>query len=625
MTSAVNIESIQPCFDCSASKLAWVTADGKVRIFYIDSGSTRVKDITSQLAEGSIQEGHISHSIYSCVNWCPKGPYENVMVAGAVDGSVIAYDASRMAVVWRASRREGAITGMVNIHGSKSVLVMTKSSKAFVLDMKSGNELASWSAPTKFDVTKMASLPDGRILLAGSAITMVDSTTGARLGKWTGHATPVIDLTAAEQYFCSAATGDRTIAVWSARTTPAGKLCTKAAIAQTSLNHPVAQVHMARVSPSLFHVVAVTLSGDIHVCRCRASENKTKSSAIDVVEIQEWAASESGGPSVAQVSIDNADVDSLQLTIAFGTVVKPRVTRMKITAPQDGSILEIVKADETDDDILMKGTSTAGNQTSNKSAHVPLAVAEENETVVLHPPSENVEEEEDFDHVDEMSDDEDPERNLTFAERIGALKQKDQHAPASQEPEEDFTQPKADSLAVLLGQAIANEDNGLLEKCLSVRNAKTIGKTARNLQPGDATVLVKMLVQKLQAAPRRGTQLASWIRAILIHHAGYFAGTGACKEYLGNLHQIIESRLASYQSLVALSGRLDVVLSSAKFAGQYSSNGVDAPLVTVDIDDSGALEVQDAAAAIGFESDSEEDEEESEEESDEDDLMEEDD
>lgn len=72
MTSAVNIESIQPCFDCSTSKLAWVTADGKVRLFYIDSGSTRVKDITGQLAEGSIQGGQISHSIYSCVNWCPK-------------------------------------------------------------------------------------------------------------------------------------------------------------------------------------------------------------------------------------------------------------------------------------------------------------------------------------------------------------------------------------------------------------------------------------------------------------------------------------------------------------------------------------------------------------------------
>ena len=72
MTSAVNIESIQPSFDCSASKLAWVTADGKVRLFYIDSSSTRVKDISSQLAEGSIQEGQISHSIYSCVNWCPK-------------------------------------------------------------------------------------------------------------------------------------------------------------------------------------------------------------------------------------------------------------------------------------------------------------------------------------------------------------------------------------------------------------------------------------------------------------------------------------------------------------------------------------------------------------------------
>ncbi len=549
-----------------------------------------------------------------------QGALTKVLLAGAVDGSVLAYDTAKMKLLWRKSLPYGAVSSIVSIE--KNVLVMTGSGRAVVLDSRSGNELAQWTSPTNFQVTKVASLGDGRVLLGGSSIVMVDSTTGARLGKWTGHATPVISLSSCEQYFCSAATGDRTVAVWSTRK--------KGAVAQISLNHPVALVSMAMVSSAAeerYQVVAVTLSGDIHVFKyCSGSGQAV-----------EWARSEGGdgGLPAVQVAIGSADDDSLEFTAAFGSVVKPRFARLKLAMPADGSVVEIEKPDGDEalrGEALVKSMEEGGGRgrRGQASSHVPLAVTETNELAILRGDRDQSEpffSASEGDHMDldgdVMSDGDSDgdhlERNLTFAERIAALKgsvPSGQHdPPGSSGKDPDKSQPKADSLAVLLSQALSNEDNALLERCLSVKSAKTVSKTARQLSPGDATTLVRMLVQKLQSSPRRAAELTTWMKAVLVHHAGYFSGTGACKESFSSLQQIIDARLSSYSSLVSLSGRLDLVLACARQSRQAAGGGLEGsgafgrPLVSATIDEEGGIEVQDAAAAIGLDDDTEGDSE----------------
>jgi U3 small nucleolar RNA-associated protein 5 len=118
---------------------------------------------------------------------------------------------------------------------------------------------------------------------------------------------------------------------------------------------------------------------------------------------------------------------------------------------------------------------------------------------------------------------------------------------------------------------------------------------------------MNLLVRRLHAAPRRGEQLSGWIRFILIHHAGYFAGSGACTETLSSLYQIIDSRLASYQSLIALHGRLDLIVNTVRCASNFEEEiAHKGALLTADINDDGDIEVQDAAAALALESDDEE-------------------
>lgn len=513
-----------------------------------------------------------------------------------------------MKLLWRKSLPYGAVSSMVGV--DKNVLVMTGSGRAVVLDVKSGNELAQWASPSKFQVSKMASMGDGRVLLGGSAIVLVDGTTGARLGKWTGHATPLVSLSSSGGYFCSAAAGDRAIAVWSVRK--------KAAVAQTSLNHPVAHVSMAKVSGTAadeqYQLVALTMAGDVHVFKYSSAGG----------QLIEWAASEGGSGSglpAVQVAIDAANEDGVELTVAFGTVVKPKFSKLRLMASV-GGVVEVAKPEKGGEDGLLKSMG-AKKGTLLRSSHIPLAVAETNDQGLVLGGSRGVVSDMDVDMEDasgsgsdddDLEIDEDPEKNLTFAERIAALKggRVPTVPTGPTNPGTDGTQrfqPKADSLAILLSQALESEDNALLERCLSVKSAKTVSKTARQLSPGDATTLVRMLVQKMQSSPRRAADLAAWIKAVLVHHAGYFAGTGACKESFSSLHQIIDSRLSSYSSLVSLNGRLDLVLACAKQGRQHGTVGgglgvFGGPLITATIDEDGGIEVQDAAAAIGLDQES---------------------
>ena len=68
MSSTISVDSIQPIFDSSATKLAWATADGRVRIFQ-SRGPNQVRDITKDLSHINYDEVQANQKIYSCLLW----------------------------------------------------------------------------------------------------------------------------------------------------------------------------------------------------------------------------------------------------------------------------------------------------------------------------------------------------------------------------------------------------------------------------------------------------------------------------------------------------------------------------------------------------------------------------
>ena len=152
----------------------------------------------------------------------------------------------------------------------------------------------------------------------------------------------------------------------------------------------------------------------------------------------------------------------------------------------------------------------------------------------------------------------------------------------------------ASSLTRTLIQALHSSDSRLLETCLSHSDPLLIRSTVRKLPPQLVVPLLTACVDRLGrghraanmkgggggASSQRGISLIAWVKVVLTMHSGHLMTVspyficislpldphGAFQmpdliTRLSGLHAVLTSRLALHESLLNLSGRLDMALS----------------------------------------------------------------
>ncbi|CAO2815298.1 unnamed protein product [Amaranthus hypochondriacus] len=152
--------------------------------------------------------------------------------------------------------------------------------------------------------------------------------------------------------------------------------------------------------------------------------------------------------------------------------------------------------------------------------------------------------------------------------------------------------PSADSVHVLLKQALHADDRALLLDCLYNQDDKVITNTVSVLNSVD---IFKLLTSILSIIQSRGAVLActlSWLKSLLLQHSSMIMSQESSLPALNSLYQLIESRIANLNPAMHLSSSLDLL-----YAG---------------VDDEGVDEY-DTAPPVIYEDDDESDEEESEE------------
>lgn len=145
-----------------------------------------------------------------------------------------------------------------------------------------------------------------------------------------------------------------------------------------------------------------------------------------------------------------------------------------------------------------------------------------------------------------------------------------------------------------LVQALHSADVRLLETCLAENNVKVIRATVRRVPSTLVLPLVEALVERLSRTRNgtgegtggvdasRGQVLIEWLRNVLVVHLGYLITVSGLPSFAGSLHEMIdrnllqlpslverlsalhatlESRMSFHSQLLALSGRLDLVVS----------------------------------------------------------------
>ncbi|KAK4590440.1 hypothetical protein RGQ29_020841 [Quercus rubra] len=100
--------------------------------------------------------------------------------------------------------------------------------------------------------------------------------------------------------------------------------------------------------------------------------------------------------------------------------------------------------------------------------------------------------------------------------------------------------PSADSVQVLLRQALRADDHVLLLDCLYNRDEKVIAKSVSLLNPSDVLKLLQSLISIMQS---RGAILACalpWLRSLLLQHASGIMSQESSLIALNSLYQVVD-------------------------------------------------------------------------------------
>ncbi|KAK7833741.1 uncharacterized protein LOC112040098 [Quercus suber] len=153
--------------------------------------------------------------------------------------------------------------------------------------------------------------------------------------------------------------------------------------------------------------------------------------------------------------------------------------------------------------------------------------------------------------------------------------------------------PSADSVQVLLRQALRADDRVLLLDCLYNRDEKVIAKSVSLLSPADVLKLLQSLISIIQS---RGAILACalpWLKSLLLQHASGIMSQESSLVALNSLYQLIESRVSTFESAIQLSSCLDILYTGV-VDDDIEENATTVPVIYEDEDESDKEKSEDA-------------------------------
>jgi len=666
------MEGLICSFSPSGDALAIATADGKVRTY--DTGTGRLRSSLSsgpnnKVGDGSTLSNGLLTEKHTCIGWVGGRREKSKkkqgaavgggVIVGTAAGDVKLYDTQLGELKWRSENViEGGVTSVAYSSADGGVVYATGAScEIAALDLETGAVRSRFEA-SKHPLSCLAVSPDQRHALGGgSSLALWDLVSQERKAKYTGHPTPVRAISFAPDgsHAVSAASGERHLAVWSSAEPPAkkAKKSVAPAAATLSLEDPPVSLdtcplgEAGEAQGSGFHVAAVSECGEAYVWACQAGADDGKVAAQLLARVRVGATPAKGTAAGKQEVIMCARLqqgtEGPSLLVARGSSAKPvfevvpvrssggeQPAVIALTPSTEGALLpssaakakQVVVAAEglerpkplshTRNDVTVLGPDNEGQAVLVRTAAAAgTSGRKRGEPEAADELGAGAAEEEE---VPDM-----PEDEVPLGERVAALEARaggDEEAAGEEAGPSGMPAPqgssKADSLAVLLTQALRSNDRALLERCLATSNPRIITNTVRRIVPMDAALFLKAAVDRVLSRPARALQLAPWIRAVLHYHTGYIMTAPGVQAPLAALYQAIDGRVSLYQQLLKVYGRLGLITSHAARGsaeeGADGAVGVPAPEVVFEdeSDDDGEPAAEDA---MNPDSDDEEEEE----------------
>ncbi|KAJ6932733.1 polyubiquitin-like isoform X1 [Populus alba x Populus x berolinensis] len=203
----------------------------------------------------------------------------------------------------------------------------------------------------------------------------------------------------------------------------------------------------------------------------------------------------------------------------------------------------------------------------------------------------------------------------TMGEKLASITLQDNGKTNSLEIQESpphAKPPSADSVNILLKQALRADDRALLLDCLYTQDEKVfikkqnvlvhkleifclqvIANSISLLNPSD---VLKLLQSLLSIIHSRGAILACalpWLRSLLLQHSTGIMSQESSLHALNSLYQLIESRVSTFQSALQLSSCIDFLYAGVVDDASDENHTV-TPVIYEDNDESDDEESEDA-------------------------------
>ncbi|CAN6253608.1 unnamed protein product [Urochloa humidicola] len=166
-------------------------------------------------------------------------------------------------------------------------------------------------------------------------------------------------------------------------------------------------------------------------------------------------------------------------------------------------------------------------------------------------------------NVSDTVNEEMPENNLdgpTIGEKLASLDLINERND-TEEQTLSMAPPSADSVHILLKQALRADDNVSLLTCLYNRDEKVIAKSVSLLTPADVVKLLKFFVLQIQSRGAVLVCLLPWLQTLLSRHMSSIVSQDSSLSLLNSLYQLIDARTSTFKSALQLSTTLDYLFS----------------------------------------------------------------
>eukprot|EP00123_Amoebidium_parasiticum_P011451 comp20721_c0_seq1/m.27070 comp20721_c0_seq1/g.27070 ORF comp20721_c0_seq1/g.27070 comp20721_c0_seq1/m.27070 type:complete len:606 (-) comp20721_c0_seq1:170-1987(-) len=544
-------------FDPSGELYATLSADGRLRVWETATGNMRQEHTPAT---------HLSDT-FTCLAWgsaqgkkSKKGSKKiqsSSIALGTTTGKIVVYSLAGGVQSAELAGHTDRVNDVVFSKDGTTIFSCSADKQIIHWDLATGQPISQWKGDTHA-VTGLQLSADGSFLLAaGRTIKAWDVATKKATKKYTGHENPVscISFTPSEGGFVTMAAEDRFLFVWEC-----GEDAKTTAVATLSMEE--APVAMTTAEGKVCRVLAVTAGGILHVWQpdfdkarsAKKAKPLVPGATITVVakgDKSKWlpviGATFAGEPSAPQV------------LLVRGSILKPVFETVSILDDE---------GDELKSSIVLERDPSAGllldkeSETKRpKGQREDVKVIGAGDMALPTAATTDRPKKKQQDHTAEM----------TIEERLAQMAAANGVVESTVDGEGEV--PKADSLARLLIQALHSGDNQLLEECLSNSTEAVIKNTVKRLPAPHVIPFLQRLIEKFQARPNRGLQLVPWMKATILSHTNYLVTVPDLPQTVGGLYQMVDSRLAVFNKLLALNGRLDLLLSQVTVRGQ--AEGVD--------------------------------------------------